>query len=64
MSYIILYNEKYGYLERFKNGYPVYTHDFHFACNYNWLDKAMQMREFLNARYDGEHHIEVFGMEG
>lgn len=46
-----------------KNGYPVYTHDFHFACNYNWLDKAMQMREFLNARYDGEHHIEVFSME-
>ena len=40
MSYIILYNEKYGYLERFKNGYPVYTHDFHFACNYTWLDKA------------------------
>ena len=64
MSYIILYNEKYGYLERFKKWISVYTHDFHFACNYNWLDKAMRVREFLNARYDGERHIEVFTMEG
>lgn len=68
MGYIILYSEKYGYSERFKkkkkNGYPVYTHDFHFACNYNWLDRAMQMMEFLNARYGGGHHIEVFSMEG
>lgn len=64
MSYIILYNGKYGYLERFKNGYPAYTHDFHFACDYNWLDGAMQAGEFLNAGYDGGHHIEVFGMEG
>lgn len=64
MGYIISYNERYGYLGRFKNGYPVYTHDSHFACNCNWLDKAMQMREFLNAGYDGGHHIEVFGMEG
>ena len=22
------------------------------------------IREFLNARYDGEHHIEVFSVEG
>lgn len=63
MGYIISYNEKYGYLERFENGYPAYTHDFHFACDCNWLDKAMQTREFPNARYDGGHHIEVFGME-
>lgn len=64
MSYILLYNEKYGYLERFKNGYPVYTQDFHSARNYKWLDEAMRMREFLNVRYDGEHHIEVFTTEG
>ena len=34
------------------------------ALNFNYLDEAMRIREFLNARYDGDYHIEVFTVEG
>lgn len=40
MSYIILYDGKYGYLGRSRNGYPAHTHGFHFACDYRWPDRA------------------------
>lgn len=64
MGYIILYSGRYGYSERFENGYPAHTRDFRFACGCNWPDRAMRTGEFLNAGYDGGHHIEVFGTEG
>lgn len=64
MGYIILHDGKYGYSGRFENGYPAHTHGFHFACDCNRPDRAMQMGEFPDAGYDGGHHIEVFGMEG
>ena len=64
MSYILLYSERYGYLESFHNGFIHYTHDFHHAANYRYLDDAMRMRKFYNVRYDAEFHIEVFSAEG
>lgn len=30
----------------------------------NNIDEAMRIREFLNARYDGDYHIKVFTVEG
>lgn len=64
MSYILLYDERYGYFESFHNGYMYHTHDFHNAANYKYLDEAMRMRDYYNARYDGDYHIEVFTVEG
>lgn len=64
MSYILLYSERYGYFEGSHNGCIHHTQDFHCAVNYDYLDEAMRIREFLNARYDGDYHIKVFTVEG
>lgn len=64
MSYILLYSERYGYFENFHNGYAHHTQDFHCAANYDYLDVAMRIREFLNARCDEDYHIKVFTAEG
>lgn len=64
MSYILLYSERYGYFENFHNGYAHYTQDFHCAVNYDYLDVAMRIGEFLNARCDADFHIKVFTVEG
>ena len=63
MTYIVLFSEKYGYLENYHDGHVHHTDDFHNAANYKYLDEAMKMREFYNARYDEEYHIEVFSMD-
>lgn len=64
MSYILLYSERYGYYESFHDGCVRHTRDFHCALNFDYLDGAMRIREFLNARYDGDYHIKVFTAEG
>ena len=64
MSYIILYSERYGYFESIHNGYVHHTQDFRSAANYKYLDRAMDMREYLDRRYDENYHIEVFSVEG
>ena len=63
MSYIVLYSERYGYFESYRDGYIRHTHDFHDAHNYKYLDDAMRMRSFYNARYDENYHIEVFSAD-
>lgn len=64
MSYILLYSERYGYFEGICDGYIHHTQDFHCALNYDYLDEAMRIREFLNAGYDEDYHIKVFTVEG
>ena len=64
MSYILLYSEKYGYFESIHNGYVHHTSNFHSAANYKYLDVAIDMREYLDRRYDENYHIEVFSVEG
>lgn len=64
MSYIILYSERYGYFESIHSGCVHHTQDFRSAANYKYLDRAMDMREYLHRRYNESYHIEVFSMEG
>ena len=64
MSCILLYSGRYGYFEGSRNGCIRHTRDFHCAVNCGYLDGAMGIREFLNAGYDGDCHIEVFTVEG
>nr|DAP89970.1 MAG TPA: hypothetical protein [Caudoviricetes sp.] len=64
MSYIFLYDERYGYFESIHNGYTHHINNFHQAANYKYLDEAMDMMAYLNRRYDKDYHIEVFTVEG
>ena len=63
MTYILLYSERYGYLKNTSGGYLHNTEDFHDAQNFRFLDRAMEMREYIYRRFDEKYHIEVFSVD-